>query len=164
MDFASALEQSAKMRAKAFAIERALTQDPENKGLRLTLLSAVQRAERAEHALLDLAESAQIDLCRYRVIKQTSNEYPAAQLAQSIVNYQGLFTAVYDFAKSGARATANYAKGVRDRTALTLHTRFLGQLGWCCQFQQNEICLGKGSLIRWFALCSELPKSTPRLT
>ncbi len=135
------------MRAKVFAIERALAQTPTDKGLRLTLLSAKRRAERAEVVLLEKAETAQIDLCRYRVIRGSSNEYPALHLAQSIANYQNLFTAVYDFAKSGAvRAAAKYAKGLREKTLLNLAYTYPGSMGVLLSIPANRNLFGEGDL------------------
>jgi hypothetical protein len=128
-------------------MERELARSPQDKGLRLTLLSAKRRAERAEELMLEMAESAQVDLCRYRMIRPNDNQFPALHIAQSILNYQHLFTAVYDFAKSQtARASATYAKGLRERTLLNLAYTYPGSMGVLLSIPADRNLFGEGDL------------------
>ena len=69
LPFTSALERSAALRSKVASMERALAASPEDRGLRITLLSARRMADRAERELAEIAQLNQIDLCRYRVAK-----------------------------------------------------------------------------------------------
>ena len=55
---ADAVEFSALLRSKAAAIELAVAANPNNNGLRITLLSAKRRAESAESRVIDFARLA----------------------------------------------------------------------------------------------------------
>lgn len=128
MDFSSALERTAALRAKVSAMERALQAEPHDVGLRLTLLSAKRQADRAEKELMDSASVSGVDVCRYRVVKQVG-QYPAADLGRSLAAYQDLFTSVYDFVKNGAKKVARYTNEIKEQTALNIGYTYPGSVG-----------------------------------
>lgn len=129
MDFASELERSAALRTKVAAMERALVANPSDKGLRISLLSARKLADRAESDLMDAAAASQIDLCRYRLQKQSSGHYTATSLANSVISFQDVVTALYNFVENGAKSVARYSERIREQSALNVAYTFPGSMG-----------------------------------
>jgi hypothetical protein len=134
------------LRSKAAAMERALAASPEDKGLRITLLSARRMADRAEEELAEAAKQSDIDLCRYKVTRQTDGHYAAATFAESLVAYQDLFTALYDFVKNGMKTTASYAKEVKQASLLNLAYTYPGSLGVLLAIPNQRDLFDKGEL------------------
>lgn len=146
MDFASAVERSAQLRSKLAAIELALNANPADKGLRITYLSSKRRVERAENLLVELASEAQIDVCRYKLVRSESNEYFASSFANSLLTYQHLFTALYDFVKSGAKSVATYKSEIRERSLLNLAYTYPGSMGVLLTVEASRDLFGGGEL------------------
>jgi hypothetical protein len=134
------------LRSKASAMERALAASPDDKGLRITLLSARRMADRAEEELAEIAEQSDVDLCRYRVKREQDGNYPAAMFAESVVTYQDLFTALYDFVKNGAKSVASYTKEVRQRSLLNIAYTYPGSIGILLAIPNQRDLFDEGEL------------------
>lgn len=155
MDFASALDRSAALRSKVFAMERAFAANPSDNGLRITLLSAKRLADRAERELQETAFVSGVDLCRYRVVRIDDN-YPAAALGKSIVAYQDLFTALCDYVKNGAKSLARYTNEVRSVSTLNVGYTFPGSLGVLFTIENPRDLFNSGGLDQVVASLNEL--------
>ena len=130
MDFASALERAAAARAKVAAIENALRHSPGDNGApRITLNSAKRVADRTEEELDSVSESAQVDLCRYKVVQRADLPFGAAKFANSISAYQDLFTALVDRFQTGKKSQAKYTDAIKNMSELNIAYTFPGSLG-----------------------------------
>jgi hypothetical protein len=146
LDFASALERSAQFRSKLAAMETALKARPDDRGLRITLLSTKRSAERAEQDVLAAASHSQIDLCRYRIIRTANDTYPASHIAASISSYQDLFTALYNYVKTGPSSSANYSRDIKKNSLLNLAYTYPGSLGVVLTIDNALDLFGDGEL------------------
>lgn len=146
MDFASALERAAAARAKVAAIENALRRSPGDNGLRITLLSAKRMADRAEEELDSVSESAQVDLCRYKVVQRTDLPFGAAKFAKSISAYQDLFTAIVDRFQTGVKSLAKYTEDIKNMSELNIAYTFPGSLGVLLSIGNDRDLFAHGKL------------------
>jgi hypothetical protein len=137
-------------------MERALAANPNDRGLRITLLSARRMAERAEAELVDAARSYDMDLCRYRVRRIDDTVYPAVSFAESIVAYQNLFTALYDYVKNGAKAAAKYSNEVHQGSMLNLAYTFPGSLGALLAITNRRDLFDEGELDQVISAMAEV--------
>jgi hypothetical protein len=147
LDFASALEHAAALRAKVSALENALQRNPSNEGLRITLLSTKRMADRAEDELNAASETAQVDLCRYRLVQKASLPFAASKFAKSITFYQDLFTALVDrFFTGVAKNAAKYNDDIKQISELNVAYTYPGSLGVLFSITNQRDLFGRGRL------------------
>lgn len=128
MNFSDALSLAREHTSIVQRIEFALRADPSNDRLALGLGSARRRAERSEQQLLSFAESSQIDLIRYRLVR-SSELYAVEAVADSVHAFQRSFTGAADFLVHGAKKKAKFSKEIEDKTRLNFAYTFPGSLG-----------------------------------
>jgi hypothetical protein len=148
LDFNSALERAAQLQAKASSLAEALARSPNDRGLQVTLASVRRLAERAEEELKEVAQSSQVDLCHYRAVQTVDGPYRAADFANSIVTYQELLTALYDFVRNGPRLVARYSEAVKAQSQLNIAYTYPGSIGVLFTVENNRDLFNEGQLDR----------------
>jgi tetratricopeptide (TPR) repeat protein len=128
MNFSEALSQAREHTSIVQRMEHVLRSDPLNERLALGLGSARRRAERSQQALESLAESSQIDLIRYRLIR-SSDVYAVEAVADSVHAFQRSFTGAADYLESGPKQEARFSREIEDKTRLNFAYTFPGSLG-----------------------------------
>ena len=137
MSFADALLQVREHTAIVQRMEHALRTDPLNERLSLGLGSARRRAERSERLLEGYAQSSQIDLIRYRLVR-SSDVYAAEAVADSVHSFQRSFTAGADFIESGPKQKAKFSRELEERARLNFAYTFPGSLGIVLSVENNR--------------------------
>ena len=111
------------------ALEKALARDPDDYALQKDLRSISRLAERFEQQFLELAKQSQIDVCRYRIIPGTNN-YSLRNVTESLSDFQGIITAIYDAKVTGTKKTrASYSNETHAQSALQFGYTYGGSLG-----------------------------------
>ena len=156
MEFSSAVERAAQLHAKAAALAEALERAPHDRGLQVTLASVKKLAARADEELREAAASAQIDLCHYRTLQSMEGPYRAADFANSVVTYQDLFTAIFDFVRNGPRVRARYSEHVKIQSQLNIAYTYPGSIGVVLTVENNRDLFNEGQLDRVIASFSAI--------
>jgi len=118
-------------------MEHALRADPLNKRLSLGLGSARRRAERSQLVLESMAETSQVDLIRYRLVRE-SDLYAVEAVADSVHAFQRSFTGAADYVVSGPKGKARYSRDIEEKTRLNIAYTFPGSLGIVLAVENNR--------------------------
>ncbi|WP_066481028.1 MULTISPECIES: hypothetical protein [unclassified Sphingomonas] len=137
MDFLEALSAAREHTSIVQRMEHALRADPLNERLSLGLGSARRRADRSQQILQGVAESSQIDLIRYRLIR-ASDVYAVEAVADSVQSFQRSFTGAADFLEFGPKQKARYSQEIEDKTRLNFAYTFPGSLGIVLAVENNR--------------------------
>jgi tetratricopeptide (TPR) repeat protein len=78
--------------------------------------------------LESMAESSQVDLIRYRLIR-SSDIYAVEAVADSVHAFQRSFTGAADYLESGPKQKARFSREIEDKTRLNFAYTFPGSLG-----------------------------------
>lgn len=145
MDFSKALSNAREHTAIVQRMEFALREDPSNEKLALGLGSAIRRANRSQEQLEAFAETQQIDLVRYRLLRD-SELYAVEAVAESVQSFQRSFTGAADYLESGPKNKGRFSEEVEERTRLNLAYTFPGSMGLVLSVENHRNLFGEGQL------------------
>ncbi|CAH2407776.1 hypothetical protein MES4922_80097 [Mesorhizobium ventifaucium] len=103
---------------------------PADRNLLLNLSAMRRMAEQAQNELLRLAEINRIDVCDYRLIPAADVGYSLPFVAKSFLNYQHLFSQIYDSIRNGVlKERAVIGKEAEFESMLEYGYSYSGSLG-----------------------------------
>lgn len=129
-DFASIVDRSRKAAALVAQLEEALARDPSSTSVQVNLAASKKLAIKSNQDLMDIAKYDHVDICNYRLIPSFDRGFKIASISASMLEYQNLFSQVYDAKKNGAKSRASWGKEVEAKTALELAYTYSGSLGF----------------------------------
>jgi hypothetical protein len=106
-----------------------MAHNPRDLGLRMTLSSAVRMAERTERELYDAAISAQVDMCRYRLVKHIGEGFGLQSIARSLELFQEAISHVYDAITGQPKTRARITPEKMRESQLLFGYSYAGSLG-----------------------------------
>jgi hypothetical protein len=96
----------------------------------LASLSAVkEQAVQLEAEWLELSHEKQQEVCRYRLMSSAGEAYSASGFAKSLIEFQELFSQIYDAIKNGVKSRARVSGQVSSDSSFKLAYTFPGSLG-----------------------------------
>lgn len=128
-DYGSLVERIREAEAAASRLESALRQEPNDRALRLDFLSARHLAEKLKEELLEIAPQEWMDVCSYRIVPETSNDYSIAGVTGSLRGFQDMFTLVFAAISGGPKRTAHVSAEITRQTTLSIAYTFAGSFG-----------------------------------
>jgi hypothetical protein len=128
-DFASVLERTQEAFASVARLERALAAAPSDSAIQINLRSKQRLAERFQELLYSAAEKEHVDICRYRLVPNTQNNYAVTAVARSLERFQDLFSMIYDALTNGVRRNARLGAAIAQQTSLEFAYSYPGSLG-----------------------------------
>jgi hypothetical protein len=128
-DYSYVADRAKKAYASVSQLEAALQRAPENRGLQINLTSMRRLADQARQELLDLARLNQIEVCNYRLSPESGYGYALENIARSFLEYQLLFSQIYDSFANGPKSKAVIGAEAREASALDLAFTYSGSLG-----------------------------------
>lgn len=118
---------------KAFAtvarLEGECARSPGNRALSINLASMRRVAEQARLELERLAAYNQIEICEYRLVPVEASEYGLAHVSKTLLEYQNLFTQIYDAMKNGKKSRAHFGQEAQQESMLDFAYSYSGSLG-----------------------------------
>ena len=145
-DYAYVAERARKAFSSVANLEKILDRNPRDKGILLNLSAMKKVAEQAQRELLRLAEINRIEVCNYRLIPYQSVGYALPFVAKSLLNYQNLFSQIYDAIRNGVlKERAVLGKDAEFESMLEYGYSYSGSLG-VVLLAQSERDFFKGRL------------------
>ncbi len=128
-DFASVVEQARRAFASVAKLESALTRDPTSVILQVNLAASKKLALKSQEQLSSISEYQRIDICNYRLINELKQQYRLADVSLSLLEYQNLFSQIYDAKRNGSKQRAQIGKDALEESTLELAYTYSGSLG-----------------------------------
>lgn len=146
-EIASAVERTRKAFAAVSQLEAALSRSPSDRALQLNLSSMRKMASQAEEQMLALSRRAYVDVCNYRLLPQASDNrgFGLQYVSKSLLEYQNLFTQIYDSLKNGRKDRAVFGREAQEESTLELAYTYSGSLG-VVMYSQSDRNLLSGKL------------------
>jgi hypothetical protein len=147
-EIASVVERTHKAFASVSQLEAALAHAPTDRALQLNLSAMRKMALQAQEQLYAYSRQAYIDVCNYRLLPENEDNkgYSLQYVSQSFLEYQNLFTQIYDALKNGAKKTrAIFGREAQEESALEFAYSYGGSLG-IVLFSHSERDLLTGKL------------------
>jgi hypothetical protein len=110
-------------------VERIAAQFPDDSYVQANLSSLRFDAAELEQEWAEETKSAQREVCRYRMISTSMGEYTVRSVAQSLSDFQELFSQIYDSIKNKAKKRARLTPEVMQQTTFNLAFTYPGSLG-----------------------------------
>lgn len=128
-EIAFAVDGARKASASISRIEQAIARDPTDRALHLNLSAASKIALKAQKQLMQCAELSQTDLCNYRLLPASTDSYGLASVSKSFLEYQNLFSQIYDALRNGIKQRAVIGEEARVESSLEFGYSYSGSLG-----------------------------------
>jgi hypothetical protein len=128
-EIASVVERTRKAFATVSRLEEAITRAPLDRALQLNLSAMRKMAAQAEQQLLNLSERQQVEVCNYRLVPTSDENYGLPYVSESMLEYQNLFSQIYDAKKNGKKTNAVINKEVLQESILEFGYSYSGSLG-----------------------------------
>src|SRR5262245_30832599 len=128
-EFASAVERARRAFAQVSQLEMALARDPARRDIQTNLAASLKLANQSQEQLHRLSERSHIEVCNYRLVPEAEEHYALSDVSKSMLEYQNLFSQIYDAKKNGPRSRAVVDKEVMDESALEFAYSYSGSLG-----------------------------------
>jgi hypothetical protein len=137
----SLLERVRSAYAAVSETEAVATRFPGDRFVLANLESLKRNAARLEAEWEEASRNQQIEICRYRLIGAAATRYALSNVAQSLLDFQGLFSQIYDALKSGAKHRARLAAPIRQETEFEFAFTYPGSLGLRSLWLVKQLCL-----------------------
>ena len=128
-DYAFVAERAKKAHASVAKLEALLLREPKNRAVQINLKGMQKRAQQASEELEYLAAINRVEVCRYRVVPMTGRGYDLGSVSKVLLEYQNLFSQLYDSFRNGPKSKAVIGREARDKSALEFAYSYAGSLG-----------------------------------
>lgn len=128
-DYAYVADRAKKAFASVARLENALAMNPGDRGLSINLTSMRRAAEEARKELARLAEINKIEVCQYRMVPIESGSYGLAHVSRVLLEYQKLFSQIYDAFKNGPKSNAVVGADAERESMMDFAYTYSGSLG-----------------------------------
>jgi hypothetical protein len=146
-EIASVVERTRKAFASVSQLEAALMRAPSDRALQLNLSAMKKMAVQSQEQLYRYSQHAHVDICNYRLLPGESNNlgYSLGYVSRSLLEYQNLFTQIYDALKNGIKQRAVFGRDAEEESTLEFAYSYSGSLG-VVLFSHSERNLLSGKL------------------
>jgi hypothetical protein len=127
--YVSAVDRARRAFASVARLEDALARDPQSASLQINLAAQMKLARQAEEQLLRLAELSHVEVCNYRLLPATGDTYALAHVSRSMLEFQNLFSQLYDALKHGIKQRAVIGTETARESLLEFGYSYSGSLG-----------------------------------
>lgn len=127
------VEQLQATHAEIRHAERHLTQHAESAGVRISINSLYQRQTRLQSEFDAIAAERQIDVCKYKLIPKSSEDYSVAAVSKILLDFQELVTVLFDGIRRPKRRQKNrmrVGKLAKEESSFNFSYTFAGSLGF----------------------------------
>ncbi len=128
-DYAFFLSRAREAAGLVSQLEAAFARNPDDRGLRLTLKTAVRLAERAEKELYEIAATEQVDLVRYRLVRHISDTFAVQGVSRSLELFQEAVSYIYEAVTGQPRRRAGLTRAAKKDSELLFGYSYAGSLG-----------------------------------
>jgi hypothetical protein len=128
-EIASVVERTRKAFASISQLEAAIARDPSNRALQLNLSAMRKVAEQSQEQLEKFSELNHIEVCNYRLLPEASQGYSLPYVSSSLLEYQNLFSQIYDAKKQGPKIRAILGDESFHESLLDFAYSYSGSLG-----------------------------------
>jgi hypothetical protein len=128
-DYGFVADRAKRAYASVARIESDLMRAPGDQGLMTNLSSMRRVAERARDELERIAAANSIEVCQYRIVPAEHAGYALRHVSKSLLNYQALFSQLYDSFKNGPKSKAQLGREAEDASTLNFAYTYAGSLG-----------------------------------
>ncbi|MBJ6124777.1 hypothetical protein [Microvirga splendida] len=128
-DYAFVADRARRAFASVARLESALARAPEDSSIQINLAAKRKLARQAQEQLYVVAERNQIEICNYRLLPEATERYALPYVSKSLLEYQNLFSQIYDSFKNGLKARTRIGKEAWDESLLELAYSYSGSLG-----------------------------------
>lgn len=128
-DYAYVAEHARKIFASVSRLENELEKNPESWSVRRNLRSMQKLAVQARAELERLAALNKIEVCDYRIVPDVGWRYGLEHIARSFLQYQLLFSQIYDSFKNGKKDRARIGSEASEESGLDFGYSYAGSLG-----------------------------------
>lgn len=143
---ASVVERTRKDFAALAQLEAAVARAPSDRALQLNLSAMRKRAVQSQEQLLFQSRSAYVDVCNYRLLPDATDDrgFSLQSVSKSLLEYQNLFTQIYDALKNGPKLRAVFGGEAQEESTLQLAYTYSGSLGVVLYSQSDrDLLTGK---------------------
>ncbi|MBZ9726815.1 hypothetical protein LB554_23005 [Mesorhizobium sp. CO1-1-11] len=128
-DYSYVADRAKKAHASVSRLEAALQRAPQDRGLQINLASMRRLAEQARSDLNRLAAINHIEVCNYRLSPEFGDGYALEHVASSFLEYQLLFSQIYDAFANGPKSNAVIGAEAKAASTLDFAFSYSGSLG-----------------------------------
>ena len=127
-------------------LERSLAQNPDSLGLSLTLESVVKRFEELQADFKDLAARKALDVCSYRLFRET-DEGPSLRGFSGVLHeFQDAFSSLFDAIQNGPRRRTRRSPEVVESTRFGFGYAYAGSVGVVLTIRRERMLFDSGPL------------------
>lgn len=143
---AKIVEQIQDTQAAAATLEKAVAATPRSVAVALSLQSVQKRAEELEAEFLKLTNESHLDVCSYRLFAEEHPAFKISSLGNAMVNFQNLFSVVFDALKNGPKQISRIDAAVASETAFEFGYTFSGSVGLVFTMPNERLLVGESDL------------------
>lgn len=147
-DIDSVLERLRRAFAAVSEVEAVAARSPGDRFVLANLHALKRDAEDLEKQWEDLCKDKQIEVCRYRIVPEHSDRYSLTSVSKSLLDFQELFSQIYDALKPGAKGRprlktrARISPGVATETKFDFGFTYPGSLGVALMVESESHLFG----------------------
>lgn len=128
-DYGSVAEKARRAFASLARVEAAARLEPDSAALQIKLASRRRFAEEIKSRLYRISEMEQVEVCDYRLVPQYTERFALSHVSRSLLDYQNVFSQVYDAIKNGPKKRAIIGKEAEAESSLEFAYSYSGSLG-----------------------------------
>ncbi|MBN9526412.1 MAG: hypothetical protein J0H82_09425 [Alphaproteobacteria bacterium] len=128
-DLDSLLDRLRESYAAINEVERVAANAPGDKFVLANLTALKREASRLESIWEEECRSDQVEVCRYRLIPAHDENYDLASVAKSLLDFQELFSQIFDSLKNGVKKRPRISGIISAETAFNFGFSYPGSLG-----------------------------------
>ncbi|RYH61663.1 MAG: hypothetical protein EON54_09900 [Alcaligenaceae bacterium] len=129
LEIASVVERTRKAFASVSRLEQAVARAPDDRSLRLNLAAMQKVALKSQEELFRYSEQSHVEVCNYRLVPEVTESYALPDVSSSMLNFQHLFSQIYDALKNGKKSKAVIGKEAWSESLLQFGYSYSGSLG-----------------------------------
>lgn len=128
-DYGSVAEKARRAFASLARVEAAARLEPDSAALQIKLAGRRRFAEELKARLYRISEVEQVEVCDYRLVPQYTDRFALGHVTKSLLDYQNVFSQVYDALKNGPKKRALIGKEAEAESSLEFAYSYSGSLG-----------------------------------
>lgn len=143
------LELSHRLQESSSAIaqlERALTKHPDSPSLRVNLESVSKQFGQLEAEFHALADRQALDVCSYRLFKETAGGPSLRGFSGALHEFQTAFSALFDALQNGPRRRTRLTPDVVESTRFGFGYAYAGSVGVVLTLERERMLIDVGTL------------------
>lgn len=128
-DYASAADHARRIGASIARLERRAGSTPDDPAVRINLAAKQKLFRRARQELEGISESQGVELCDYRLVPRSNDRLILPHIANSLLQYQNVFSQIYDSLQNGAKRQARLGAAAWRESLFEIGFTYSGSFG-----------------------------------